>query len=1498
MDELKYSVVLEKGEDNMQWKNVYIFVSSTFNDMHAERDYLVKRVFPDLAAWCAERKLRLYDVDLRWGISEEDVSKNKKVVDICLSNIDTCRPFFLSFLGQRRGWQPTSKEISQGTFDKFPNLKNDAGKRSITELEIIHAIKSFADSHHKRSLINTPLFFFRKSDYLKDATNTTPELKRIYTNYSDEKSINQIETEDVLLSDFKKEMIESDYFCCSYSAEWDSREKTPELGYLNDSQIDFTKGRLVNLMANEEPLKNIILDELKRLISTEYERAPELKAPSSLEKELMQQELFLTSQTGIYIPEKDAVNTLKSYLCDSGQKLLIIKAKAGMGKTTFLANFIAELVANNTPNIFYRFLGVSDSSMTVQSVVSSIYRELILRKFILQSDLPKNPLNNSREFLVVLKKAAANQKILLFLDGLDQITGNIIDNFDFLSSELPANIKIITTIKSGENDLFIEKKHSQGALILDYLAFSNEEKRGDFISEYLFEFLKTIDEDQRLAIVSLPNSNNPLFLKILLNELRVYGSFEGLMEKISLSFGNSPETAFIAVLERLETDPAYTLIPPNEAVPVIFGHMSVARRGVSLRCVIDIFKDIYVDKYSDEQIADTFFLYVNQMRNFVIMRDGLFGFFYESVKKACATKYNNLVHEEHRRIVSILQSYADPSDDRSWKGTDLFAFNELIFHMHSLDVIEAERILCSFAFLKSKIDISGIYELLNDFILFPKKCSPALTYLNTALVFASSALEENKSSLTEQLWLRLYNVKENTIKQILEDARKDKQQAWLKAIKATTFDVASGLLNTIQFEDDYFELIGIDKHELFLKSANTVYILDKSTFALIKTISCDFQIENSKNKGNHYADFSDIPNDSHAKRFMGITKVKNNLVFRTEDNLSIYDLEQNQFYQKFIVSNDDVSLLSKRILKKYPEIINSSFWHHTKIDIYNNTLFVLFEAKNSILHLIKSYNLETMKEGSFIIDVATKVKDFLCNGNLAYIYADNNKSEKRRMLVSLKKGKCIRHIKEKTLQEDQICFFDDKFFFDNQVFDGIRGALVGSFEALRFYYIYKNADYLVCASVKKNLTDTYHKKLRVEQTTADNAGTISFWKRGDKTNRAFYRIAYSDYRWKQIVGDFCVLEKRKEDQVILLNLKELFDKPLSEFSDYRNFKLPFSYGFNMEMSSSDFWNEFSYTIDLQTKQLFAVERNTLKTIAMASSISFGGSIIPSQYNFDLKNKKFSETEAFKIWMSRKTCAKGREFPQYKKGLSLYYLSGDQLLIFFVHTQKVEVYNLPKELTINMPENTSTEIWEQVLKRSSDNEKRKSAKEEINKIRIAQKAKIIGIKDDVLFFASVFNHYLVVSSFDYKNNVFKELLVDSLPEDKDNVYTEFDKRVILKEDTICYKYTYSGTYSNDFYVVYNLQKQHEVHRTSNMQVVSEFLQSHENELEFVIYDSENGIELQKQQCGKVVTSSKVDFKSSNSSQIFWDSQISQNYYVMLNENLIFQIEVPVLDYCKL
>jgi len=49
------------------WLTRPIFISSTFRDMHAERDYLREQVFPRLEEKLRERRHHLETIDLRWG---------------------------------------------------------------------------------------------------------------------------------------------------------------------------------------------------------------------------------------------------------------------------------------------------------------------------------------------------------------------------------------------------------------------------------------------------------------------------------------------------------------------------------------------------------------------------------------------------------------------------------------------------------------------------------------------------------------------------------------------------------------------------------------------------------------------------------------------------------------------------------------------------------------------------------------------------------------------------------------------------------------------------------------------------------------------------------------------------------------------------------------------------------------------------------------------------------------------------------------------------------------------------------------------------------------------------------------------------------------------------------------------------------------------------------------------------------------------------------------
>ena len=84
-------------------RSIRVFVSSTFRDMHAEREELVKRVFPQLRKLSEERGVGWTEVDLRWGVTEEQAQRGD-VLPICLAEIDRCRPYFIGLLGERYGW--------------------------------------------------------------------------------------------------------------------------------------------------------------------------------------------------------------------------------------------------------------------------------------------------------------------------------------------------------------------------------------------------------------------------------------------------------------------------------------------------------------------------------------------------------------------------------------------------------------------------------------------------------------------------------------------------------------------------------------------------------------------------------------------------------------------------------------------------------------------------------------------------------------------------------------------------------------------------------------------------------------------------------------------------------------------------------------------------------------------------------------------------------------------------------------------------------------------------------------------------------------------------------------------------------------------------------------------------------------------------------------------------------------------------------------------------
>ena len=55
----------------------------------------------------------------------------------------------------------------------------------------------------------------------------------------------------------------------------------------------------------------------------------------------------------------------------------------------------------------------------------------------------------------------------------------------------------------------------------------------EIVTEYLGRFNKKLDEDQMISLLSKDSSENPLWLSVACEELRVFGEFRRINDKIN-----------------------------------------------------------------------------------------------------------------------------------------------------------------------------------------------------------------------------------------------------------------------------------------------------------------------------------------------------------------------------------------------------------------------------------------------------------------------------------------------------------------------------------------------------------------------------------------------------------------------------------------------------------------------------------------------------------------------------------------------------------------------------------------------------------------------------------------------------------------------------------------------------------------------------------------------------------------------------------------------------
>ncbi|MEO0101292.1 MAG: tetratricopeptide repeat protein [candidate division WOR-3 bacterium] len=577
------------------WRMVRIFISSTFRDMHAERDYLVRVVFPELRERCAKRHLHLIDVDLRWGVTEKEVEQGK-VLEIILDEIDRSRPFFVAMLGERYGSVLNKDKIPEDTTFRYPWLK-DYLEHSLTALEIIYGVLRNPD------LAKRSFFYFRDPKIISQI----PEDKR---------------------SDFKAESPDSERKLMKLKEEIRKSGRPVMENY--PCSWDKDKGCITGL----EVFGNQVLEDLWEAICAEYPEAIPKIDPLEMEREM--HEAFVAERSHLHIGREKEAERLTAYIQGIDRRPVVITGESGSGKSAFLASWYRQYT-EKYPNdyVLAYFIGASPDSTNHFRLLRNMCKEL-KKRFNLKEEIPDENKKLSDTLGEMLFSASkTKRRIVILVDGLDQLLPlETAHSLGWLLDFIPEKVRLVVSSLEGDC-LEVLRWRSAEEIVLPPLS---KEEQFQIVEKVLEKWSRRLDEKQMSALLAHPDVKNPLYLRVALEELRLFGKFEPLTKRIESLAPDIPGM-FEQVLERLEGDYG------KELVKEVFSLLGSSRYGLTENEILDLSR-----RDGEEKLPQVLWLRLYRgAKSYLVKRGEFINFFHRELFGAVEKRYLSQ-EKKHKKL--------------------------------------------------------------------------------------------------------------------------------------------------------------------------------------------------------------------------------------------------------------------------------------------------------------------------------------------------------------------------------------------------------------------------------------------------------------------------------------------------------------------------------------------------------------------------------------------------------------------------------------------------------------------------------------------------------------------------------------------------------------------------------------------------------------------------------------------------------------------------------
>ena len=320
--------------------------------------------------------------------------------------------------------------------------------------------------------------------------------------------------------------------------------------------------------------------ELGEWIRADFEQLIERLFPASgtPDSEDVEQNSFALSRTAVYV-ERPALNDVLDRHFMDGRQPLVVTGEAGSGKSALLARWADRMrVEHPEALVVFHSIGASTYSADWRLLVRRLIQETAGE---IPADLAVAAWRDALQR--ALDRAAAQRTVVIVIDALNQLDD--VDNAQdlaWLPESFAPGVRVVLSTLAGTPLDEIRRRGFPEAVVAPLTAV---EKR-EVIQKYLDFYGKELSEARTARLCAAEAASNPLFLRALLDELRQFGSYSRLDERLALYLqAQVPEDLFGMILERYEAD--YERERPG-LVRDACSFLLAARRGLSEAELLDV----------------------------------------------------------------------------------------------------------------------------------------------------------------------------------------------------------------------------------------------------------------------------------------------------------------------------------------------------------------------------------------------------------------------------------------------------------------------------------------------------------------------------------------------------------------------------------------------------------------------------------------------------------------------------------------------------------------------------------------------------------------------------------------------------------------------------------------------------------------------------------------------------------------------------------------------